>query len=128
MLEQIVIPVITAVVGYLLGNWEKILGWKRKVQKEELEIGAQLMKAINDGQKEIIEAYEISEKMEAENRLLKRKNMELTIERDEFKALAEELKIKLAKALQDFDDCAKQTKKYIAIQNNEKNQDQRPRT
>lgn len=128
MLEQIVIPVITAVVGYLLGNWEKILGWKRKVQKEELEIGAQLMKAINDGRKEIIEAYEISEKMEAENRLLKRKNMELTIERDEFKALAEELKIKLAKALQDFDDCAKQTKKYIAIQNNEKNQDQRPRT
>lgn len=128
MLEQIVIPILTAVAGFLLANWKDILGWNRRVQKEEIEIGQQLMKAINDGRKEVLEAYEIIEKMEAENRTLKREKMELTIERDEFKALAEELKIKLAKALQDFDDCAKQTKKYIAIQNNEKNQDQRPRT
>lgn len=126
MLDQIVIPILTAVAGFLLANWKDILGWNRRVQKEEIEIGQQLMKAINDGRREILEAYEIIEKMETENRTLKRENIELTIERDQFKSLAEELRNKLAKVSQDFDDCAKQAKKYIAIQD-EKDQDQRPR-
>lgn len=125
MLDQIVIPILTAVAGFLLANWKDILGWNRRVQKEEIEIGQQLMRTINDGRKEILEAYEIIEKMEAENRTLKRENIELTIERDQFKALAEELRNKLAKVSQDFDDCAEQARKYIAIQNNEEDTNKR---
>lgn len=126
MLDQIVIPILTAVAGFLLANWKDILGWNRRVQKEEIEIGQQLMKAINDGRREILEAYEIIEKMEAENRTLKRENIELIIERDQFRSLAEELRGKLAKVSQDFDDCAKQARKYISIQKDEKDQNKRP--
>ena len=75
---------------------------------------------------EILEAYEIIEKMEAENRTLKRENIELIIERDQFRSLAEELRGKLAKVSQDFDDCAKQARKYISIQKDEKDQNKRP--
>lgn len=114
MLEQIIIPVISAVVGFAVGNWEKILGWKRRVQKEEHEIGEQLMKAINEGRKEILESYEIIDKMEAENRTLKRANIELTVERDTFRTLAEQLKAKLEKVTQDFDDCAEQARRYLS--------------
>lgn len=119
MLDNFIIPIVTAIVGYLLGNWEKILGWKRRVQKEEIEIGQQLMKTINDGRREILEAYEIIEKMETENRTLKRTNIELTIERDQFKALADQLRERLKKVSKDFDDCAEQARKYISIQKDE---------
>lgn len=107
-LEQVIIPFISAAAGFAAANWKDILGWRRRVQKEELEIGMQLMKAINDGRKEIMEAYEIIERMEIENRTLKRENMELTIERDNFKLLADELRAKLDKVTKDFDKVAKQ--------------------
>lgn len=126
MLDQIVIPIFSAVAGFLLANWKDVLGWKRRVQKEEIEIGQQLMKAINDGRREILEAYEIIEKMETENRTLKRENMELAIERDRFEALANELKEKLDKLTDDFEKVAVQAKKYITI--DEKDQDKRTRT
>lgn len=126
MLDQIIVPILSAVAGFVLANWKDILGWKRRVQKEELEIGQQLMKAINDGRREILEAYEIIEKMETENRTLKRENMELTIERDRFEALANELKEKLDKLTDDFERVAVQAKKYITI--DEKDQDKRTRT
>ena len=107
-LEQVIIPFISAAAGFAAANWKDILGWRRMVQKEELEIGMQLMKAINDGRKEIMEAYEIIERMEIENRTLKRENMELTIERDNFKLMADELRAKLDKVTKDFDKVEKQ--------------------
>lgn len=85
------------------------------MQKEELEIGMQLMKAISDGRKEIMEAYEIIERMEIENRTLKRENMELTIERDNFKSLVDELRSKLDKLTKDFDEVAKQAQTLKSI-------------
>lgn len=126
MLEQILIPALSAIAGFLLANWKEILGWKRRVQKEDLEIGEKLMKAINDGRRDILEAYEIIEKMEVENRCLKHENMELTIERDKFKSLADELRSKLAKVSRDFDECSKQAAKYITSKN-EENKTKRPR-
>lgn len=123
ILQQIVIPAVTALLGFLLGNWEKILGYKRKAHSEELEIGEKLMKAINDGRKDILEAYDIIEKMEAENRTLKREKMELTIERDNFKVLAEQLKVRLEKLTKDFDECAEQARKYIPNTMKKENED-----
>lgn len=115
VLEQIIIPTVSAAAGYILGNWEKILSYKRRAKSEDLDIGEKLMKAINDGRREILEAYEIIEKMDSENRNLKRTNMELTIERDQFKSLVEELKSKLEKVSGDLDACAEQAKKYMPI-------------
>lgn len=120
MLEQIIIPTVSALVGYLLGNWDKILSYKRKAQNEDLDIGEKLMKAINNGRNEILEAYKIIKQMELENRNLQQANMQLTAERDNFKTLAEELRGRLEKLTKDFDDCAEQAKKYIpSIQKNE---------
>jgi hypothetical protein len=121
--QQIVIPAVTALLGFLLGNWEKILGYKRKAHSEELDIGEKLMKAINDGRDEILEAYKIIKQMELENRNLVRENIQLVTERDTFKTLAEQLKGRLDKLTKDFDECAEQAKRYLPNIQNKENED-----
>jgi hypothetical protein len=126
-MEDVIIPAVAAAMSltlaWILSNWKDIFGWRRRVQKEEMEMGQSLMKAINDGRREIMDAYAIIDTMVIENKHLKRQNMELTIERDRFKELAEQLKDKLEKVNKDLDECAKQAKKYIA--KNEENQNKR---
>ena len=111
---EVIIPVATAALGYLVANWKDILGWKRRTQKEEIEISEQLMNAVDDGHAKIIKAYAIISEMDVENRRLKSENMELTIDRDKYKSLSEQLKDELQAALKDFEFCSKQLRNWEA--------------
>lgn len=101
---------LTGVLGFVAANWSAILGFRRKTQKEDLEIGEQLMTAIDDGREKILKMYVLVDSMEAENKRLKKENMTLTIERDQFKELADKLRDELTFVKKDLDECAKKVR------------------
>lgn len=85
MLEQIIIPVATAATGFLVGNWKTLIRWKRDNDNE-------LVSAVKNAREDILRLYKIIDEMEAMNATLKVENINLKIEKDRFKQLADEAK------------------------------------
>lgn len=89
MLEQIIIPVITAVLGFLAANWKTLITWNRDNDNE-------LVKAVKEAREDILRLYKIIDEMEKINVTIKEENLALKAEVDQFRQLAEQAKSRLA--------------------------------
>jgi hypothetical protein len=78
--REIVIPVATLLTGFLARNLWNILGYARRMQKEDLEIGEKLMRSINDAREDVMNAYSLLNQLETENYELRNMNRKLEIE------------------------------------------------
>lgn len=98
-MKEIIIPALTAAFGFLLANWQNILGWKNKARREDLDLYNSLQNAVMEARKDLVAVYKILDEMEAANVVLKTENMEIRKERDTFKQMANEARGKLDEAL-----------------------------
>lgn len=94
-MEQIIIPIATAVAGFVLANWQTLLGWRNKNARDELSLYQELQDSVVKARKDIVLLYEIIDQMETTNVALKQENIGLKKERDEFKLLLDDAKMKL---------------------------------
>jgi hypothetical protein len=98
-MEQIIIPVATAALGFIVANWKDILGWRNKTTRDELALYDELQKAVRSAREDILQLYKIIDDMESQNHQLKTEKMALITERDMFKALADSARKKLDETL-----------------------------
>lgn len=73
--------------------------YKRRSAKEQVEMGEQLMSAINKAQQDVLVAYKMINEMEAVNMTLRTENHQLKAENMDLKASADELRAQLNDAL-----------------------------
>jgi len=97
-IREIIIPVATLLIGFLGRNLWNILGYARTRQKDELEIGEKLMKAINEARDDVVNAYALLNQLETENFELKNMNRKLESEIQEKDSLITRLRADLEDA------------------------------
>lgn len=99
-MREILIPAVTAAIGFALANWQNILGWFNKSARDEISLYNELQNALKAARQDVLQLYKIIDEMEAQNIVLKSENLILKGERDAFKALADTARQKLDETLQ----------------------------
>lgn len=112
MLQQIIIPLASAVGGFLLANWKTLIRWKRDNDNE-------LISSVKNAREDILRLYKIIDEMEAINSELKLENVNLKRDKDKFERLADEAKKELDKVMAYVIDLESRLK----INRDEKNKD-----
>lgn len=98
-MKEVLIPAITAAIGFAIANWKDILGWRNKSSREEISLYKELQDAVKSAREDLVSLYKIIDEMEAKNIELKKETIALRQERDSFKALADEARKKVDETL-----------------------------
>lgn len=99
-MEHLVIPTITAIIGFVAGNWKDLLSYRNKSSRDELSLYNELQAAVKSAREDTLELYKIIDLMEAKNISLMTENQSLRIERDTFKEIADTARKKLDETLE----------------------------
>lgn len=106
-MEQILVPIATAALGFAIANWQTLLGWRNKSSRDELALQGELQKAVTGTREDILQLYKIIELMENKNLQLKTENIALKEKgeafEDAFDSLAKMAKTRLGEISQYID-------------------------
>lgn len=100
MLQDILVPTVTAAFGFALANWKDILGWRNRSSREELSLYKELQDAVKSAREDLVSLYKIIDEMEAKNLALKQETIALRLERDSFKELADTARAKVLESME----------------------------
>jgi len=106
-MQDVLIPAATLALGYVVANWQTLLGWRNKSSRDELALQGELQKAVTGTREDILQLYKIIELMENKNMQLKTENIALKEKgeafEDAFDSLAKMAKTRLSEISQYID-------------------------